>query len=98
MASPKCMNHATNYNWLEDPNPCTVKDLQPPKEKEMNLYEVAIVKWPTRKESEYGAAGEIILHPRPVLADSDQTAIAKAVSEAGVTLDGSIKVFCRPFV
>lgn len=67
----------------------------------MPLFEVAIVKKPTKKEVEDGSAEEVLLFgPKPVIARDGQTAAIKAVTgeDAPKGMDLSrAEVLIRPF-
>jgi hypothetical protein len=67
------------------------------------LFEVALTQRPTKKEEEEGKGETLVMPPRPVVADTDQAAAIKAVTEfkadgknGEINLD-RVKVYCRPF-
>lgn len=66
----------------------------------MPLYEVALIKMPTKKESADGAKEELILPPTPKLAPDDRTAsvmvLVENAAKTGADLS-QIQVLVRPF-
>jgi len=67
------------------------------------LYEVALTQLPTKKEEEEGKGETLVMPPRSVVAEGDQAAAIKAVTDfraegknGEINLD-RVKVYCRPF-
>ena len=64
----------------------------------MPLFEVAIVKKPTKKEAEEGATESLALPPTPVIAADAQSAGIAAVMVAKIDIDmWRTEVIVRPF-
>lgn len=67
----------------------------------MPLYEVAIIRKPTKKEAAEGTAGEVLLlAPVPILARDPQGAVIAAVTKDGGIRDfdpNYCEVLVRPF-
>ncbi len=61
------------------------------------LYEVALVRIPTKKDQEDGKLEELIMSPEAVIARDEKSAAVKAV--AGKQLDNldNVEVLVRPF-
>ena len=67
----------------------------------MPLFEVAIIKRPTKKESEEGGSDELVMEPKAVVAkDAQGAAIAAVIGNKGLeSLDLTrVDVLVRPFV
>jgi len=66
----------------------------------MPLFEVALIKQPTKKEAEEGAQEQLILAPSPVIARDSQAAavqaVAKNADKVGTDLS-QVQVLVRPF-
>ncbi len=64
----------------------------------MPLFEVDIVKKPTKKDAEDGAVEELVLAPTPVIARDSQGAGIAAVVKADLKIDlQRCEVLVRPF-
>lgn len=66
----------------------------------MPLFEVAILQKPTKKELEDGGREKIIMSPRPVVAQDDQSAAIAAVMDGDLPSDfdrSRMEVLVRPF-
>lgn len=65
----------------------------------MPLFEVALLKKPTRKEVEEGTAKEeLVFGPEPVVAKDTQSAAIAAVMKSGAKVDMErVEVLVRPF-
>lgn len=64
------------------------------------LYEVALIRRPTKKEAEDGEVEKLILGPVPVIANDDKSAGAQAVIQHRDKLEGDlsrVEVLVRPF-
>jgi len=64
------------------------------------LFEVALIKKPTKKQAEEGAIEELIMAPQPVIARDDKGAAIKAVVENKdkIKVDlALVEVLVRPF-
>ncbi|MCP3684959.1 MAG: hypothetical protein GY861_20040 [bacterium] len=60
------------------------------------LYQVALIRKPTKKQAEDGKLEELIMEPKAVIAADDKTAAIKACKEID-SLD-NVEVIVRPFV
>ncbi len=67
----------------------------------MPLYEVALIKRPTKKEAEDGAEETLVMPPTPVLSRDDQSAAIQAVMLKKDDIDPAdmqrVQVLVRPF-
>lgn len=65
------------------------------------LYECAVLKIPTKKESEDGAAEELILSPVAIVAHDDKSAAIQIVAKHSDKFQGvdmaRVQVLVRPF-
>jgi hypothetical protein len=66
----------------------------------MPLFELALIKQPTKKEAEDGKLEELILPPTPVLAKDDRAAALQAIlnnkDKVGTDIS-QVQVLVRPF-
>jgi hypothetical protein len=65
----------------------------------MPLFEIAVLKKPTRKQIDEGTGKEeLLLSPKAVVAPNEMTAVAKAVQGADPPIDlDTAEVLVRPF-
>lgn len=63
------------------------------------LFQVALVKKPTKKQAEEGAQEELVMPPTAVLAADEKGAAIRAVTQAKVAMEdlASVEVLVRPF-
>ena len=66
----------------------------------MPLFEVAILETPTKKEAEEGKSEKLIMAPKPVVANDEQSAaVIIAMEQKDIVVDKSrMVVLVRPFV